>query len=139
MEWPESIAYANHKPHWCLVCSRWCDYLGQHGAECRIAAERFKMDITPRYTPSHVIVVGGDSGKITGDLRVEQAIFHPAGTAPTGCPIRIDCNVLELRTHYGSRWYGCKKAYINSELRMVVVGFPARFEEMAAWEVCKIA
>lgn len=90
-------------------------------------------DITPRYTPEVVMIV---SGSKYGRLPVIEAIFYPAGAAPQGCPIRIDCNVLELHTAHGSRWYGVKKAHINSELRMVVIGFPARFEEMSAWEIC---
>ena len=87
-------------------------------------------DITPRYAPQVVMT-------LKGRLPVEQSIFWPAATAPKGCPIRIDCNVLELRTAAGSRWYGVKAAHINSELRMIVTGFPARFEEMSGWEVCK--
>lgn len=41
MEYPETIAYPNHEPHYCTFCARWCDYLLEHGAVCRIAAERF--------------------------------------------------------------------------------------------------
>jgi len=88
------------------------------------------LDLTPRYAPGWVTFATTYTR-----LPVEQYLFHPAGTAPAGCPIRIDCNVLELRTQQGSRWYGCKRAYINSELRMVVVGFPARFEEMSGWDL----
>jgi hypothetical protein len=91
------------------------------------------LDTTPRYTPKTVLLFA--NGRAV-KAPVISALFHPAGTAPQGCPIRIDCNVLELRTAHGSRWYGCKHAYINSELRMVAVGFPARFEEMAAWKIC---
>lgn len=91
-------------------------------------------DMTPRYAPESVITVSA-----MRRVAVTQSLFHSAGTAPKGCPIRIDCNVLELRTMHGSRWYGCKRAYINSELRMVVVGFPARFEEMSAWEIARHA
>jgi hypothetical protein len=39
-EWPHNLVYPNHKPHFCKKCNRWADYLGQHGAECRIAADR---------------------------------------------------------------------------------------------------
>jgi hypothetical protein len=94
------------------------------------------LDITPRYVPDTMLLFS----RVTGNpvrTAVTGSVFHPAGTAPKECAIRIDCNALEVRTAHGSRWYGCQKAYINSELRMVVVGFPAGFEEMAAWKVCK--
>ncbi len=41
VEYPETIAYPNHQPHYCQECGRWCDYLGQHGVLCRLAADRF--------------------------------------------------------------------------------------------------
>lgn len=40
LEWPNNLRYPNHKPHWCKKCERWCDYLGQHAAICRLAADR---------------------------------------------------------------------------------------------------
>ena len=93
--------------------------------------ENITFDTTPRYAPDVVMTIKGRS-QVTGSR------FCPAGTHPDKCPIRADWPALELRTIHGSRWYGCQKAYINSELRMVVVGFPAGFEEMAAWEPAKI-
>lgn len=40
LQWPNNLRYPNHKPHWCKKCERWCDYLGQHAATCRLAADR---------------------------------------------------------------------------------------------------
>jgi ABC-type phosphate/phosphonate transport system substrate-binding protein len=34
-----------------------------------------------------------------------------------------------------SRWYGCIRAYINAELRMVIVGTNSRDEVRAKWEI----
>lgn len=90
------------------------------------------LDTTPRYTPDRVMLCDGRLHPVA------TAILHPAGTAPKGCPLRVDCNALELRTAHGSRWYGVESAHINSELRMIAVGFPAAFEEMRAWQVCKV-
>ena len=68
-----------------------------------------------------------------GVVPVMGVRFHLAGSFGKDVPIRQDANCVELVTEYGSRWFGCERAYINSELRMVVVGFPAKFEEMARW------
>ena len=95
--------------------------------------ESVDFDCTPRYAPDTVVIFS--NGRACR-AQVIGSVFYPAGTAPKGCPIRVDWNALELKTLYGSRWYGCESAKINSELRMVVVGFPASFEEMAAWKVC---
>jgi len=84
-------------------------------------------DETPRYAPDVVTTLRGRQPVI-------RAIAHPAGQHPTNCPLIKDCVALELVTTAGSRWYGVERAWINSELRMVVKGFNARFEEMAAWQ-----
>lgn len=96
-----------------------------------IDAEGF--DITPRYVPDTVLVF---KNCYTAMTVVTSTLFLPAGMDRKKCPIRSDWNALELRTTRGSRWYGCRDAHINSELRMVVTGFEAGFEEMSAWEVC---
>lgn len=48
-------------------------------------------------------------------------------------PIRADLTAVEVVTDAGSRWYGCARAWIGSDLEMHVEGFDPRFEEMAAW------
>lgn len=88
-----------------------------------------ELDQTPRYTPKTVTYVRDGQGS---RLPVLNVIFHPPGTHKG--IIRPDIGALELKTARGSRWYGCENAYINSELRMIVVGFPRGFEEMAHWE-----
>ncbi len=86
-----------------------------------------EQDMIPRYAPSKVVTVQGRAP-------VSQYVAHPPNAHPPKCPLVPECTALELRSEVGSRWYGVERAYINSELRMVVVGFPALFEEMAAWE-----
>ena len=89
------------------------------------------IDRTPRYAPSRVIC-----GMAT--VPVLSYHVHPIGQHPKSCPLVKDTVALELRTERGSRWYGCENAWINSELRMVVVGFPARDEVRRTWEECKV-
>jgi hypothetical protein len=84
-------------------------------------------DLEPRYAPTHVITARG------GVQPVTSSIFHPAGTHRG--PIKSEVAALELKTAAGSRWYGCVRAYINSELRMVVIGASSRDEVRARWPI----
>jgi hypothetical protein len=90
-----------------------------------------EIDRIPRYAPSEIICKG---------IKVPVLSYHvwPVGQHPEGCVLIEDCVALELRTVYGSRWFGCENAWINSELRMVVVGFPARDEVRRTWKECKV-
>lgn len=87
-------------------------------------------DTTPRYTPDTILTANGI-------FTVLQRVFHPPGKHPSESPIKSEVGCVALTTIGGTRWYGCDKGWINSELRMVVSGFPAKFEEMSNWEVCK--
>lgn len=89
-----------------------------------------ETDTTPRYTPDFVVCR-------TTNAPVVRRVVHPPGTHAHS-PIRNDMTALELVTEHGSRWYGVERGWINSELRMVVCGFNARFEEMCAWSVCNV-
>lgn len=91
------------------------------------------IDMTPRYAPTTVFIVNGED---IVHLPVIQSIAHPPGNHPENCPISKSMTVLELKTAHGSRWYGCDHAYINSELRMVVVGTNKRDEVRMKWPVC---
>lgn len=92
-------------------------------------------DMTPRYAPSHVLVVRNGMGVAAP---VVNSIAHPPYGHPDNCPIQEDMTALELRTSYGSTWYGCKYAYINGELRMIVVGCDSRDEIRSKWAVAEI-
>lgn len=89
------------------------------------------IDRVPRYAPSHVIIA-----KAMKLLPVRSYRAYPIGDHPADCPIKSGMVALELVTDKGSRWYGCESAYINSELRMVVMGFDSRDEVRSKWEVC---
>ncbi len=96
--------------------------------------------MSDKWTPSHVsaMAIRGLGGPIiTKSVLVIQAVAHPPGTHPHS-PIKDTLTAVELRTdRNGSRWYGCKSAYIDSYLRMRVVGWDTRNEEMARWPDAK--
>jgi hypothetical protein len=89
-----------------------------------------EIDRVPRYAPRKVVC------KMTM-VAVLSYHVYPVGQHPEGCPLTEDCVALELRTARGSRWYGCENAWINSKLRMVVVGFSANDEVRRTWKPVK--
>ena len=82
-------------------------------------------DWVPRYAPTTVMTARGHQPVI-------RAVWHPPGHHKG--PIRSGVGALELVTPAGSRWYGAEAGAINAQLRMVITGFPAAFEEMRAWK-----
>jgi len=66
--------------------------------------------------------------------QVIQTVIHPPGSHKLS-PIKNDLTALELKTRYGSRWYGIRKGYIGSDLCMHVEIPSERFTEMEAWDV----
>lgn len=93
-----------------------------------------RIDREPRYAPTTVLVRVGKGGFC--DAPVRQYVIHPPGTHPISCPLVSDCTALQLVTEHGSRWWGFEKAWISSELKMVVSGFPKNCEIRSAWPVC---
>jgi hypothetical protein len=85
--------------------------------------------MVPRYAPARVMITGRGLEPVT------RAVFYPVGQHPASSFIREDMGALVLCTPHGTRWYGCDHAYINSELRMVVIGCDARDEVRTRWEV----
>jgi hypothetical protein len=71
------------------------------------------------------------------ETQVIGTSFYPTGRHPINgaCPIVPTLGALALRTVLGTRWYGCDRAYINSELRMVAIGFDARDAGRSTWKV----
>ncbi len=65
---------------------------------------------------------------------VIRSLAYPDGAIPADIPIRKDAGLsaVVLISEYGRRSYGCQRAYINSELRMVMV-----FDEMPRCEVMR--
>jgi hypothetical protein len=86
-------------------------------------------DTVPRYAPARVMITGHGLQPVT------RSIFYPAGQHPAGCFIREEMGVLALHTPHGSRWYGCDHAFIDSSLRIVVIGCDSRDEVRTRWEV----
>jgi hypothetical protein len=95
-----------------------------------IAPEGAPIDRAPRYAPEMVMVCHGI------EVPVLRAIAHPPGKHPPHCRLVSTCVALELETAYGSRWWGFEEAHINSELRMVVSGFPAHDALRSRWAKC---
>lgn len=78
-------------------------------------------DMVVRYVPTQVMKRG-----IT--LPVTRMSVYSPGNHPKHCPLVSECAALEMVTSLGSRWFGFKRAWINSELRMVVQGCNPKFE-----------
>ena len=85
------------------------------------------MSETTKFAPERVMT-------LRGILPVSGWRSYPPGQHPALCPIVGDLTALEVCTAAGSRWYGVKRAWIGSDLRMRVQGFNPRFEGMMAWE-----
>jgi hypothetical protein len=65
------------------------------------------------YAPTQIMTLHGTQP-------VTQYICHPPNTHKAS-PIVDDLVAVELKTPTGPRWFGAELAYINSELRFVVV------------------
>ena len=110
--------------------SKCSDFAGDHIQGPPFAWDQEYHDLTPRYAPAQVMTV------LHGMQPVVSYRFHPMGQHPEQSPIRSDMGVLRLVTVTGdSRWYGCQRAYINSELRMVVIGTDVRDKVRREWPV----
>lgn len=101
--------------------------------------ERFQFtDLVPRYAPDHVLIMATGDGKAY-DCPVLEYKILPATTQAkrrdAQIPIMHDLPVLELVTIHGSRYYGVLAGYINSELRMVIIGTNPRDEVRVKWAV----
>lgn len=92
-----------------------------------------EMDRIPRYAPSVTYIVRNG---FAGREPILRYIVHPPHAHPAACPLKPECCALELVTAHGSRWWSFERCWINSELRMVVQGFPASCKLRSKWEVC---
>ena len=91
----------------------------------------YEIDNRPRYVPAYVMT-------LKGMQQVSGVVSYPASGHPDKCPIVATMVAVHVQVpNSAGRWYGVDKAWINSELRMVVQGFNAKFEELAAWTVCE--
>lgn len=94
-------------------------------------------DPSHRYAPDTLLFVAWDKAAAPAAYKpVAQAIAYPPHHHPKPCAIRAECTAVQLLSVDGlSRWYGCERAYINSELRMVLVGHCSRDEVRQKWAV----
>lgn len=76
------------------------------------------------------------NGKYVPNTPVVAVRTYPPGMAPVAAPIRKDLVCVEILTGYGPRWYGVKRAWITSALRMAVelADGCERDEVVAKWE-----
>lgn len=96
-----------------------------------------ELDRQPRYAPSKILILA-PGPKLSGmEVPVIEYRSFPPGQHPSNCPLTPTMTALELVTPKGSRWFGVEKAWINSELRMVVSGINKRDEVRMRWDVCK--
>jgi hypothetical protein len=89
-------------------------------------------DLTPRYAPRHVIIAARMKQFPVTGWRI-----YPAGQHPASLPkvIKPEYTVLECQTEAGSRYFGVRSGYINSELRMVIIGTNPRDEVQMKWPI----
>lgn len=88
-------------------------------------------DLTPRYAPTQVMTWEGMRPAV-------GYVAYPPHQHPPKCPILDEIVALEVITDIGiSRWYGCQEAYINSELKMVIIGADSRDEVRMRWPKAK--
>jgi hypothetical protein len=97
------------------------------------AREDSSLDMSPRYAPKIIICK-------TAWVPVLRYVAHPKGAKPEGCPLIVNADdmALECVTERGSRFFICKRAWVNSELRMVVEGTNRRDEVRMAWPICTV-
>lgn len=87
-------------------------------------------DLSHRYAPETVVCRGFI-------VKAVSWTAHSPGQHDAS-PIKNDLWAVEIKTSRGSRWFGCSRAYINSELRMVVVGHDSRDEVRQKWPIYRI-
>ncbi len=86
------------------------------------------MDMKHRYVPRDFITKDGWA-------HVGTWIAHPPG-GHKDSPIRNEMGAVECILVNGHwRWFGCERAYIKSELRMVIVGTNPKDEVRMAWKI----
>lgn len=93
------------------------------------------LDMTPRYLPDEFLIADWSlRGKGAWKCPVIGSHFYPPD-CPRPHPIMLSWGCIVAHTTKGDRAFGCYRAYINSELRMVVVGTPKRDEVRIKWAI----
>jgi hypothetical protein len=87
-----------------------------------------RLDVAWRLTPD--LIRAGPEGR---QWPVDRVDVFPPREHPARCPIGEELYAVRLTTCAGVRWFGFGSAHGVSLCRAAVAGFPARFEEVAAW------
>ena len=82
-----------------------------------------------KYLPKTVGIFA--AGAYYRDVPITRVVIHAPGTHKHSA-IKEELYAVEAVTHLGSRWYGTKRASINSELRVVMDVNPGD-EVLAKW------
>jgi len=87
-----------------------------------------KTDNAPRYLPGKFLTVAGEGFTLSSTA-------YPPGSHPERCPIVATLTAVAATLDNGHvRWFGFERAWINSELRMIVQGFDSRDEVRSGWK-----
>ena len=91
-----------------------------------------ELDMTPRYVPESLTTFqnGGP-----GSFAVVKVESFPADQHE-GSPIVNSMTAVRATLENGAdRWFGCQHAYIDSHLRMVIVGTNPGDEVRMGWDI----
>jgi len=95
-------------------------------------------DHSHRYAPTRVVVNYRDNTESHNPAfawaEVQGYIVYPPNQHGAS-PIDNEITAVKAITPLGVRWYGCERAYINAELKLVVVGHNSDDEVRRRWPV----
>jgi hypothetical protein len=78
-----------------------------------------------KYAPKTTNTYTQEHGALR-DVLVKQYIAHTPGNHPEESPVKNVCYALELRTDFGTRWYGFAKLCIDGSLQMACELLPGQ-------------
>lgn len=90
------------------------------------------MDNDSRLVPNYVLITRHEGCPLLA--RVIGHVVYGPGQRPVDCPIKADWVAVEIKTWYGSRWWGFRMATVLADGTCIVSGFPAADEVRSHWE-----
>jgi hypothetical protein len=99
--------------------------LNRNGNPCTYTA-------TLRYVPETIGIMGPE-GKYYPSVPVTGIVAHAPGNHPKESCVFSEMHAVEIKTPFGSRWYGATCPFIDSSLRMVM-DCNDRDEVLARWD-----
>jgi len=93
----------------------------------------------PAFLMSARFVRGQDAKAYRGELcAVVRSWYYGPFDTTHGSPLIPYVGHIRAELSNGTeRWFGCKRAYINSALRMILVGHPLNDEVRQRWTIVK--